>query len=129
MIEKLPFTEIHSGGEDMVDRVEFKPVQSYEMQHKINELVDAVNELCSKNVHIDTEVRSQHVIDELDRTRKALDKAVSALKRIDETRSGIKEKLHATNGRTLNAGNGFCWATIDDIHNTLEQITALEQKD
>lgn len=45
MIEKLPFAEIHSGGEDMVDRVEFKPVSSCETQHKINELVDAVNEL------------------------------------------------------------------------------------
>lgn len=48
MIEKLPFTEIHSGGEDMVDRVEFRPVSSYEMQHKINELVDAVNDLKTK---------------------------------------------------------------------------------
>ena len=66
---------------------------------------------------------------ELDRTRKALEIAVDALKRIDETRSGIKENLHATNGRALNAGNGFCWATIDDIHNALAEITALEQKD
>ena len=45
MIEKLPFTEIHTGSEDMVDRVELRPVAPYEMQHKINELVDAVNEL------------------------------------------------------------------------------------
>ena len=66
---------------------------------------------------------------DLERTRKALEIAVDALKRIDKTRSGIKENLHATNGRTLNAGNGFCWATIDDIHNAIEQITALEQKD
>lgn len=62
---------------------------------------------------------------ELERTRKALDVAVNMLKRIDETRSGVKENLHATNGRTLNAGNGFCWATIDDIHNALDKITAL----
>ena len=66
---------------------------------------------------------------ELDRTRKALEVTVDALKRIDETRSGIKENLHATNGRALNAGNGFCWATIDDIHNALAKITALEQMD
>lgn len=66
---------------------------------------------------------------ELIRTRKALEVTVDALKRIDETRSGIKENLHATNGRALNAGNGFCWATIDDIHNALAKITALEQKD
>ena len=44
MIEKLPFTEIHTGGEDMVDLVEFRPVAPYEMQHKINELCDVVNE-------------------------------------------------------------------------------------
>lgn len=45
MIEKLPFAQIHSGGEDMVDRVKLQPVDAYEMQHKINELVDVVNEL------------------------------------------------------------------------------------
>ena len=45
MIEKLPFTEIHTGGKDMVDLVEFRPVAPYEMQHKINELCDAVNEI------------------------------------------------------------------------------------
>ena len=43
MIEKLPFTEIHTGGEDMVDRVESRPVATYEMQHKINEVIDVVN--------------------------------------------------------------------------------------
>lgn len=68
---------------------------------------------------------SESIWQELIRTRKALDVAVNELKRIDETRSSVKEKLHATNCRTLNAGNGFCWATIDDIHNALEQITAL----
>lgn len=73
---------------------------------------------------------------ELARTKKQLvtkcnqlEIAVDELKRIDETRSGVKENLHATNGKTLNAGNGFCWATIDDIHNTLVKITALEQKE
>ena len=64
---------------------------------------------------------------ELIRTRKALDVAVDELKRIDETRSRVKENLHATNGRTLNEGNGFCWATIDEVHNALEQITTLNK--
>lgn len=45
MIEKLPFTEIHTGGENMVDLVEYRPVAPYEMQHKINELIDTVNRL------------------------------------------------------------------------------------
>lgn len=40
MIEKLPFTQI-----DMVDRVEFRPVSSYETQHKINELVEFCNDI------------------------------------------------------------------------------------
>lgn len=43
MIEKLPFAQIHTGGEDMVDRVEIQPVAPYEMQHKINELCDIIN--------------------------------------------------------------------------------------
>lgn len=74
-------------------------------------------------------IATRDVWEYIGRTRKALDVAVDELKRIDETRSGVKENLHATNGRTLNEGNGFCWATIDEIHNALEQITALEQKD
>ena len=83
------------------------------------------NEQCQKSVFM---FGSEELWQELIRTRKALDVAVDALNRIDETRSGIKENLHATNGRALNAGNGFCWATIDDIHNALNKITVLEQK-
>ena len=49
MIEKLPFTEIHTGREDMVDLVEYRPVAPYEMQHKINELVDIINALVEEN--------------------------------------------------------------------------------
>lgn len=65
---------------------------------------------------------------ELERTRKALDVAVDALKEIDNTRSCVKQDLF-TRKKSLNAGNVFCWTTLDEIHNTLEQITALEQKD
>ena len=66
---------------------------------------------------------------DLDRTRKALKIAVDALKEIDKTRCGVDVKLYAVNHKSLNAGNVFCWTTIDEIHNALEQITALEQKD
>jgi hypothetical protein len=66
--------------------------------------------------------------DELERTRKALDVAVDALKNIDKTRSVANHKI-GTHDKTLNSGIVFCWATPDDIHNALEQITALEQKD
>lgn len=65
---------------------------------------------------------------ELIRTRKALDVAVDALKRIDETRSAANHKI-GTQDKTLNSGIVFCWTTPDEIHNALEQITALEQKD
>lgn len=66
---------------------------------------------------------------ELIRTRKALKIAVDALKEIDKTRCGVDVKLYAVNHKSLNAGNVFCWTTIDEIHNALEQITALEQKE
>lgn len=65
---------------------------------------------------------------ELIRTRKALDVAVDALKNIDQTRSVANHKI-GTKDKTLNSGIVFCWTTPDDIHNALEQITALEQKD
>ena len=67
--------------------------------------------------------------DELDRTRKALGVAVDALKDIDDTRNVVKENLYASYGKSLNSGIVFCWTTPDEIHNALEQITALEQKD
>ena len=65
---------------------------------------------------------------ELIRTRKALDVAVDALREIDKTRSVANHKI-GTQDKTLNSGIVFCWATPDEIHNALEQITALEQKD
>lgn len=66
---------------------------------------------------------------ELERTRWALDVAVNMLKEIDKTRCGVDVKLYAVNHKSLNAGNVFCWTTPDEIHNVLEQITALEQKE
>lgn len=39
-------------------------------------------------------------VNDLLNCEKALDVAVYALKRIDETRSGVKQNLHATNDRT-----------------------------
>ena len=65
---------------------------------------------------------------ELIRTRKALDVTVDVLKEIDKTRSVANHKI-GTQNKTLNSGIIFCWTTPDEIHNALEQITALEQKD
>ena len=65
---------------------------------------------------------------ELIRTRKALEIAVDALREIDKTRSVANHKI-GTQDKTLNSGIVFCWTTPDEIHNALEQITALEQKD
>lgn len=65
---------------------------------------------------------------ELERTRKALDVAVDALKDIDKTRSAANHKI-GTQDKTLNSGIVFCWTTPDEIHNALEQMTALEQKE
>jgi hypothetical protein len=66
--------------------------------------------------------------DELERTRKALEIALDALKRIDKTRSVANNKI-GTHDKTLNSGIVFCWTTPDEVHNALEQIKALEQKD
>lgn len=68
------------------------------------------------------------LFDEIIRTRKALDVAVNMLKDIDETRSVANHKI-GTQDKTLNSGIVFCWTTPDEVHNALEQITALEQKD
>jgi hypothetical protein len=43
-IEKLKIHETSSGGNDMVLHIQKTPATPYEMHHKINELVDAVNE-------------------------------------------------------------------------------------
>lgn len=138
-----------------------------ELVRKINELVDAVNELQenqntywtdiaelkkelqtrAENVQPDAESRSENVLtkslrmdkefaedecvrlqNELERTRKALAVAVDALKEIDKTRSVANHKI-GTQDKTLNSGIVFCWATPDEIHNALTEITALEQKD
>lgn len=66
--------------------------------------------------------------EEVNQIRKALDVAVDVLKEIDKTRSVANHKI-GTQDKTLNAGIIFCWATPDEIHNALEQITALEQKE
>lgn len=129
MIDKLPEIQIHSCAK---------------INEKLNEVIDWINDVSALRVtdkqvtanlpNIDAgelaflSKENSDLQDELERTRKALETAVDMLKRIDETRSGVKENLHATNGRTLNEGNGFCWTTPDDIYNALEQITA-EQKD
>lgn len=47
-IEKLKIHETSSGGNDMVLHIQKTPATPYEMHHKINELVDAVNELKEK---------------------------------------------------------------------------------
>ena len=64
---------------------------------------------------------------ELERTRKALDVAVDAIKRIDKTRSVANHKI-GTQDKTLNSGIVFCWTTPDEIHNALEQITVLDKE-
>lgn len=65
---------------------------------------------------------------DLERTRKALEIAVDALEKIDKTRSVANHKI-GTQDKTLNSGIAFCWATPDEIHNAIAEITALEQKD
>ena len=79
---------------------------------------------CEKHDLFDNEKMWQELI----RTRKALDVAVDALKDIDKTRSVANHKI-GTQDKILNSGIVFCWTTPDEIHNALEQITALEQKD
>ena len=51
-----------------------------------------------------------------------LDIAIQFIQELQETRSGVKETLRAYNGKKLNAGNGFCWASPDEIYNVLQQI-------
>lgn len=54
-------------------------------------------------------------------TKEKLDIAVGFVKKIDGTRSCVKQDLYAHN-KSLNSGIVFCWTTPDEIHNTLEQI-------
>lgn len=49
MIEKLEAREISHGGDNLVLHTEIKPATPYEMHEKINELVDAINELKGEN--------------------------------------------------------------------------------
>lgn len=65
-------------------------------------------------------------VDDLLNCEKALEIAVDMLKEIDKTRSVANHKI-GTPDKTLNAGIMFCWATPDQIHNALTEITALMQ--
>ena len=87
---------------------------------------DTTNELLVNVV----ELRQQldHVQKQLVTKCNQLEIAIDALKDIDKTRSVANHKI-GTQDKTLNPGNVFCWTTPDEIHNTLEQITILEQKD
>ena len=71
-------------------------------------------------------IATRDVWEYIDRTKKKLDIAVEVLKKIDDTRSVVKENLYASYGKSLNSGIVFCWSTPDEIHNTLKQI---KQKD
>ena len=133
MITKLPFTQIHSGGEDMVDRVKIQPVAPYEMQHKINELVCATNEIqkqidCINCAMLDlaTPDGENKALNALlkNKEKKALEIAINILKEIDKTRSVCNHNLFATD-KELPSGNCFCWTTPDEIHNAIEQINAI----
>ena len=106
MIEKL---DIIRDSENCVDAFgDTHNVAGHNVISKVNELINTVNEL--------------------EHTRKALDVAVDALKEIDKTRSVANHKI-GTQDKTLNSGIVFCWATPDEIHNAIAEITALKQKD
>ena len=81
-------------------------------------LGSCINEDCEESFDmVGTESLWRKVIDlkqEIDRTRKALEIAVDALKWIDET---------------YNLGMGYEAAIMEKCELALEQITALEQKD
>lgn len=53
---------------------------------------------------------------------KALKTALESLYKINNRRSVAMNNLQTAQGETLNAGNIFCWATIDDMHNTIQGI-------
>ena len=138
MIEKI---HIKNGGvEDLLNCIK-----------KINEIIELLNAIVvdvdgikcvdgskapaenvlTKSLRMDKEFAEAECVrlqNELERTRKALDVAVDALKDIDNTRSVANHKI-GTQDKTLSSGIVFCWTTPDEIHNALEQITALEQKD
>jgi hypothetical protein len=83
------------------------------------------------NQHCNTTLEmegTEELWEALIRTRKALDVAVDALKDIDKTRLVANHKI-GTQDKILNSGIVFCWTTPDEVHNALEQITALKQKD
>ncbi len=66
--------------------------------------------------------------DWFNKSQERLKIAVDALKKIDDTRSVVKENLYASYGKSLNSGIVFCWTTPDEIHNTLKQINKKEGK-
>lgn len=65
-------------------------------------------------------------VDDLLNCETALEIAVDELKEIDKTRS-VATQIVATKEKTLTPGLIFCWATPDQIHNALTEITALMQ--
>lgn len=102
--------------------------------NKINELVCATNEIqkqldCINCAMLDlaTPDGENKALNTLlkNKEKKALEIAINILKEIDKTRCGIDVKLYATNHKSLNAGNVFCWTTPDEIHNAIEQINAI----
>ena len=101
------------------------PFCNQELDRDLKGECGCINEQCQKSVFM---FGSEELWQELIRTRKALEIAVDALREIDKTRSVANHKI-GTQDKTLNSGIVFCWTTPDEIHNALEQITALEQKD
>lgn len=73
---------------------------------------------------------NKELVQELIRTRKALETARKALKEIDTTRCIPQQTLISlgkfSKTTRFNAGNIICVATPDYIHNTLEQINRKE---
>lgn len=53
---------------------------------------------------------------------KALKTALELLYKINNKRSVAINNLQTSQGDKLNAGNVFCWATIDEMHNGIQEI-------
>jgi HAMP domain-containing protein len=144
MIEKLEIQEIEQPTGSEYTIIERVPATSEQMHDKINQLVDAVNELqtkvnkmaqnlnfaqpevkenvLTKSLRMDKEFAEDECVrlqKELERTRKALDVAVDALKRLEK-------ELYFNNAKQT----GHIADSVMSIPSiALEQITALEQKE